>query len=151
MLDQLYAEVFRCLLLYLHGLKPVLSFTLNGKHMSYAYTHLTHKTIIDNINFMHLYYELIRVLKLITVLCLFRSPIGVTELIVIQNLYLNYGVYTCSEIPVVSQRLRNVYWYCRAYSCLIRNLFLYGSTCKYYKTYTGTSYLILVLRSIFLS
>ena len=32
--------------------------------MSYAYTHLTHKTITDNINLMHLYYELIRVLLL---------------------------------------------------------------------------------------
>ena len=31
---------------------------------------------------------------------------------------------------------------------LLRNLFLYGSTRKYYKTYTSTSYLILVLRSI---
>ena len=28
------------------------------------------------------------------------------------------------------------------------NLSLYGSTHKYYKTYTGTSYLILVLQSI---
>ena len=31
---------------------------------------------------------------------------------------------------------------------VLRNLSLYSSTCKYYKTYTGTSYLILVLRSI---
>ena len=31
---------------------------------------------------------------------------------------------------------------------LMQDLYLYGSTCKYYKTYTGTSYLILVLRSI---
>ena len=61
----------------------MLSFTLSGKHMSYAYTHLTHKTITDNINFMHLYYELIQVLLLITSLCLFRTPVGVTELILI--------------------------------------------------------------------
>ena len=33
-------------------------------------------------------------LILITNLCLFGTPVGVTELI------LNYGVYTCSEIPV---------------------------------------------------
>ena len=58
--------------------------------MSYAYTHLTHKTITDNINFMHLYYELIQVL-FITDLCLFRTPIGVTELIIIQDLYF-YGL-----------------------------------------------------------
>ena len=62
--------------------------------MSYAYTHLTHKTITDNINFMHLYYKLIRILLLIIGLCLFETPVGVTELI------LNYGVHTCSEIPV---------------------------------------------------
>ena len=31
---------------------------------------------------------------------------------------------------------------------VLQNLFLYGSTSKYYKTYIGTSYLILVLRSI---
>ena len=59
----------------------------------------------------------------------------------LQNLYLYYGVYTCSEVPVaiteITERI-----------LVLRNLFLYGSTCKYYKTYTGTSYLILVLRSI---
>ena len=66
--------------MYLHGLKLVLSFTLSGKHMSYAYTHLTYKTITDNIIFMHLYYERIQVL-LITGLRLFGPPIGVTELI----------------------------------------------------------------------
>ena len=59
--------------------------------MSYAYTHLTHKTITDNINFMHLYFELIQVLFFITGLCLFRTPIGVTELILIQDLYF-YGL-----------------------------------------------------------
>ena len=83
-------------------------------------------------------------------------PVGATELIptelilvllireypwVLQNLYLYYGVYTCSEVPVgiteITERI-----------LVLRNLFLYGSTCKYYKTYTGTSYLILVLRSI---
>ena len=59
----------------------------------------------------------------------------------LQNLYLYYGVYTCSEVPVgiteITERI-----------LVLRNLFLYESTCKYYKTYTGTSYLILVLRSI---
>ena len=30
---------------------------------------------------------------------------------------------------------------------LMHDLYLYRSTCKYFKTYTGTSYLILVLRS----
>ena len=59
----------------------------------------------------------------------------------LQNLYLYYGVYTCSEVLVgiteITERI-----------LVLQNLFLYGSTCKYYKTYTGTSYLILVLRSI---
>ena len=62
--------------------------------MSYAYTHLTHKTITYNINVKHLFYKLIRVLLLIAGLCSYGTPVGVTELI------LNYGVYTCSEIPV---------------------------------------------------
>ena len=59
----------------------------------------------------------------------------------LQNLYLYYGVYTCSEVPVgiteITERI-----------LILQNLFLYESTCKYYKTYTGNSYLILVLRSI---
>ena len=64
--------------------------------------------------------ELIHVLILISSLYLFRSPIGVIELMLIQrylntywylylsqisrrslqNLYLYYGIYTCSEILV---------------------------------------------------
>ena len=74
-------------------------------------------------------------LILITDIFLVGTPVGV------QNLYLCYGVYTCSKVPVgitkITERVQ-----------VLRNLFLYGSTCKYYKTYTGTSYLILVLRSI---
>ena len=64
----------------------MLSFTLSGKHMSYAHSHLTHKTITDNINSMHLYYELIQVLLLITGLRLFEYPVGVTNLILMQKL-----------------------------------------------------------------
>ena len=84
-------------------------------------------------------------LILITDSCLFETPIGVTELILIQryfytywylylsqisrrslqNLYLYYGVYTCSEVPVgiteITERI-----------LVLRNLFLYGSTRKYY-------------------
>ena len=59
----------------------------------------------------------------------------------LQNLYLHYGVYTCSEVPVgITEITKRI--------LILQNLFLYGSTCKYYKTYTGTSYLILELRSI---
>ena len=106
-------------------------------------------------------YILELILILVSDLYLFRSPIGVIELMLIQrylitywylnlsqisrrnlqNLYLSYGVYTCSEVPVgiieITERI-----------LVLRNLFLYGSTCKYYKTYTGTSNHILVLRSI---
>ena len=59
----------------------MLSFTLSGKHMSYAYTYLKNKTITDIRIYMHSYNELIPLLMLITYLCLFGSPIEVTELI----------------------------------------------------------------------
>ena len=45
-------------------------------------------TITYIINFMHSYQGLIQVLMLITALCLSGSPVGVTELILMQNLYL---------------------------------------------------------------
>ena len=54
--------------------------------MSYQYTQLTHKTITDNMYFMHLYYELIRELLLITGLCSYGTPVGFIELILMQNL-----------------------------------------------------------------
>ena len=59
----------------------------------------------------------------------------------LQHLYLYYRVYTCSEVPVGITEITK---------CILiwQNLSLYGSTCKYYNTYTGTSYLILELRSI---
>ena len=54
----------------------------------------------------------------------------------LQNLYLYYRVYTCSEVPVgITEITKRI--------LIMRNLFIYGSTCKYYKTYAGTSYLIL--------
>ena len=50
-LAQLYAEDHGRLLLYLHGLKHMLSFTLSGKHMTYTYTHALlfskHITVTD--------------------------------------------------------------------------------------------------------
>ena len=83
--------------------------------------------------------ELIHVRILISSLYLFRSPVGVTEPMLIQrylslsqisrrslqNLYLSYGVYTCSEVLVgiteITERILD-----------LRNLILYGSTHKYY-------------------
>ena len=89
--------------------------------------------------------ERIHVRILISSLYLFQSPVGVTEPMLIQrylntywyldlsrishrslqNLYLSYGVYTCSEVPAgiieITERI-----------LVLRNLFLYESTRKYY-------------------
>ena len=84
-------------------------------------------------------------LTLIQILYLFQSPVGFTEPMLIQrylntycyldlshisrrssqNIYLSYGVYTCSEIPVDITEITE---------CImdLRNLILYGSTRKYY-------------------
>ena len=45
-------------------------------------------TIIDIRNFMDSYHGLIQVRKLIKGLCLFGTPVGVTGLILMQDLYL---------------------------------------------------------------
>ena len=79
----------------------MLSFTLSGKHMSYAYTHLNHKTITNIRIVMRSYNELIQLLKFITNLCLFRSPIGVTKLIT--RTY--YKAYTGTSYLIVAQNL----------------------------------------------
>ena len=89
--------------------------------------------------------ELIHVRILISSLYLFRSPVGVTEPMLIQkyrntcwylyisqisrrssqNLYLYHEVYTCSGLPVgiteITERILD-----------LRNLILYESTRKYY-------------------
>ena len=89
--------------------------------------------------------ELIHVRILISSLYLFRSPVGVTEPMLIQrcintywylylsqisrrslqNLFLYHGVYTCSGVLVgiteIMERILD-----------LRNLILYGSTRKYY-------------------
>ena len=89
--------------------------------------------------------ELINACILISSLYLFRSPVGVTKPMLIQryintywylylshissrslqNLYLSYGVYTCSGVPVGIKEITE--------GILdLRNLILYGSTRKYY-------------------
>ena len=60
--------------------------------------HISRITITDNINFMHLYYELIRVILIITGLRLFGSPVRVTDLNLMQNLCL-YKTYDYSRLP----------------------------------------------------
>ena len=79
----------------------MLNFTLSGKHMSYAYTHLKHKTITDIKIFMLSYNELIQLLKLITNICLFGSPIEVTKLIT--RTY--YKGYTGTSYLILAQHL----------------------------------------------
>ena len=128
---------------------------------SYTHSRLILIQILFLFRFLVSCTELIHVLILISSLYLFRSPVGVTKLMLVQrylytywylslsqisrrslqNLYLYYVVYTCSKVLVRITEITD-------HILVLRNLFLYGSTCKYYQTYTGTSYLILVLRSI---
>ena len=77
--------------------------------------HISRIIITDNINFMHLYYELIRVILLITGLRLFGSPVGVTDLNLMQNLCL-YQTYDYSN----SRRSYRTYTYTDL--CLFRTL-----------------------------
>ena len=78
-----------------------------------------------------------------------KSPVGV------------HRTYAYTEIPLGTTKLilillslhlfggtRRYYEDITDSILVLRNLPLYGSTRKYYKTYTGTSYIILVLRSI---
>ena len=72
----------------------MLSFTLSGKHISYTYTHALIRTYNKHNNnnrytetditiFMNSYTKLIHILVLIADLYLFRSHVGVTELMLI--------------------------------------------------------------------
>ena len=74
-------------------------------------------------------------LILISSLYLFRSPVRVAELIPIRRYLYTYWYLYLSQISRRSSH----------------NLCLYIGTLRYYRTYTCTSYLILVLRSISLS
>ena len=80
--------------LYLHGLKPELSFTLSGKHLTYMYTHaLIHTYSKHNNNhryteadiriFVNSYTNLIHILVFLADLYLFKSQVGVIELMLI--------------------------------------------------------------------
>ena len=73
-------------------------------------------------------------LILITDLGAFRTPVGVTELMLRSLTY--------SEVPVgtteITERVQ-----------VLRNLLLDGSTCKYYGTYTDLTEHILVLRILY--
>ena len=105
----------------------------------------TYSSILFFFRFLLYCTELIHVRILFSSLYLFRSPVGVTEPMLIQryintywylylsqisrrslqNLYLSYGVYTRSKVPVgiieLTERILD-----------LRNLILYGNTRKYY-------------------
>ena len=104
----------------------MLSFTLNGKHMSYAYTHLNHKTITNIRIFKHSYNELIQLLKLIY-----------NKLMLIRISHRSYKSY----YPYL---LQSLYWYFLSYTCseltLIADLFLFG-------TYTYNIMILYLFRS----
>ena len=101
MLAQLYAEAFGRLLLYLHGLKTRAKLYAQWETYVVCIYILKHKTITDIRIFMHSYNELIPLLMLITDLCLFGSPIGVTELIT--RAY--YKAYTDTSYLILTQNL----------------------------------------------
>ena len=152
----------------------------------------------DIIIFMNSYNTFTYIIILVTNLCLIRSLVYGTELILTQILHL-WQTYSYSGLPyntylslspighiliLISRRssqnlclYRDTLRYYKVYTYTIGlililwrlhlfggtrrnyrditerilvlwNLSLYGSTRKYYKTYTGTLYLILVLRSI---
>ena len=77
-------------------------------------------------------------LILITDLCAFRIPVGVIELMLMLR------SLTYSEVPVgtteITERVQ-----------VLRNLFLYRSTCKYYGTYTGLTKLGHVFQILYMS
>ena len=89
-------------------------------------------------------------------LCLYRGTISTTRLILIpQGLYLYHRAYTYTiGLILILRRLplfggtRRYYKDITEHILVLWNLSLYRSTRKYYKTYIGTSYHILVLRSI---
>ena len=120
----------------------MLSFTLSGKHMTYAYTLLKHITIIDIIIFMHSYNERIQLLMFIIDLCLFGSPIGVTKLILFQKY-----PYVLQKLILV---LRILYLYYEVYTCLVDLILVSQSLFLYFGSYTYITEHILVLRDLFL-
>ena len=116
-------------------------------YRTYTYTELI--LITDLCSFgtpvTYIYTELI----LITDLCSFGTPVGVTELILIQNLYL-YKTYTYNRLMSIGTPvgvteliliLRSLHLFGGTHRyhreiteriLVLRNLFLYGSTSKYY-------------------
>ena len=103
---------------------------------------------------------------LITDVRSFETPVGVTELILIQNLYLflyfgygstsryyrtfylYYRVY--SGISNLILVLRSIYMYFKFYTCTTELIHVFQILHVYYGTYTSISDLILVLQNLYM-
>ena len=98
---------------------------------------------------------LIHVLVLLSILYLFRSPIGVTGLIliqryskVLQNLYLYFVSYTCTTEHILVLRILCLYY--GAYSCISDLIFVLPSIYLSFGSYTCITDLMPVLQDLFL-
>ena len=87
---------------------------------------------------------LIHVLVLLSILYLFRFPVGVTELIPIRRYLYTYLYfylsYICSDLGVTELILvlRNLYLYYGPYFCTTELILVLRSLYMYYETYTCT-------------
>ena len=103
-------------------------------------------------------------LILITDLCAFRTPVGVTELMLMlrslnlfggtRRYHRDYGTYTgISEHILVFRILRvlqNLYMYFKSYTCITELILVLLNLYWSYGTYTCLMELILVLQNLFL-
>ena len=82
----------------------MLSFTLSRKHMSYAYTHLKHKTITDIRIFMHSYKNLYNYLCLYKPILIWISHQSYRAYYpyLLQSLYWYFLSYTYSELTLIA-------------------------------------------------
>ena len=125
--------------------------------------HNKHITVTDLRIFMNSYNRFTYIIILVTNLCLFSSLVYGTELILIATYTYSYltlmadlflfqsSVRVTELIPI--RRYLYTYWYLYLSQISRRssqNLCLYRCTLRYYKVYTYTIGLILILRSLHL-
>ena len=106
----------------------MLSFTLSGKHMTYAYTHLKHITITDIRIFMHSYNELIQLHYAYNRLMLIRishrtHTCTYSNFMLVQISRRSYRTYSYSKVPVGITDQNNIHLF-----TLIRHLGFYYIT-----------------------
>ena len=98
-------------------------------------------------------------LILITYLCSFRTPVGVTELmLILRSLNLFGGTRRyhrdCGTYTGISEHIlvfRILYVYYRTYTCISDLIHVLQNLYLSYETYTGLTELILVLRNLYWS